>query len=648
MDELEKDKIIKRELQKDDLISKKADDVFNNFLAGKLNMEEKSEIAKENKVKKMNNWVRNLSIAASIVVVLGGANVYAHYKGYDNVFFAIRHFITGDKKEVVEKEDLLYNQDITISYKNINIMDGLSIQVNNFTRQGNKGTLYLKINEESNLTYKPYYYIVSDLDNNEKELVRHITTRPKDIGTSSTYGETIEIPNLKENTNNLRLTITEEGRDILVTIDIDLVNRELDIIESGIVAKQMSEKELKEVLNYYALLNLYNDTEAKYYDHDLLKVQIATELIEWSNKIAREKAGDDNITPNYSIENITTAVKEFCGENLQSKIEKYDKQAYMNFERKALVINIDELKYENGQYIVTFTYCQPTVDEWRNGLPDSLPIFKTTMKFKLNVNHKFTRYCLLNADNVTSEKIQDTNVNANVNTNTSTNINSTNVSTSTNNNETTSSNTNINNNETNANNATNINTNNDSDLDVEQNTINVENQSENNSISTIDWVTRYAMGIQYKCPASWTYDNTTIEDEIGTRTSMANGTVAGSDGIHKKLLVDNLTVKTYEPMAYKGYKENELDAVISKLTNDLGLTEYPEASSNTNQLWKKFIKDGKINTKYYINIFTYYQDVEKTKLAYVVNIVEIQGENTNNIQAREIAEQIVNSLYAGK
>ena len=81
----EKDLYIKEMFKKDELISKKADDVFNNFLEGKMESEKVTNI-NESKDKKINRK-KILSIVATLVIVFLGVNVYAITKGYDNVFF---------------------------------------------------------------------------------------------------------------------------------------------------------------------------------------------------------------------------------------------------------------------------------------------------------------------------------------------------------------------------------------------------------------------------------------------------------------------------------------------------------------------------------------------------------------------------------
>lgn len=75
-------------------------------------MEEKVENVQvkngnNNKNKKSSKWKKILAIAASLVIVIGVANVYATTQGYDNVFFMIKYLLTGEK---IRKEKTIFYQ----------------------------------------------------------------------------------------------------------------------------------------------------------------------------------------------------------------------------------------------------------------------------------------------------------------------------------------------------------------------------------------------------------------------------------------------------------------------------------------------------------------------------------------------------------
>ena len=151
------DSFIKNKLQKDDLISKKADDVFNNFfkeveqMENKENkiVEEKTETKENEKIEnnpKKPKWKKVLSIAACLLVLFVGSNIYATSKGYDNIFFLIKHVIQGGN--ITDRNEILSDKDITISYKPIAIGKGIEVQVNELKVKNNEAKLYLVIDTQ--------------------------------------------------------------------------------------------------------------------------------------------------------------------------------------------------------------------------------------------------------------------------------------------------------------------------------------------------------------------------------------------------------------------------------------------------------------------------------------------------------------------
>ena len=148
----EKDIFIKNKLQKDELISKKANDIFEKLNKGEFNMDEKVENVQvkngnNNKNKKSSKWKKILATAASLVIVIGVANVYATTQGYDNVFFMIKYLITGEKN-TEGKDNVLSDRDITISYEPINITKGLTITIKKLQIKDNQAKLFVLTDEK--------------------------------------------------------------------------------------------------------------------------------------------------------------------------------------------------------------------------------------------------------------------------------------------------------------------------------------------------------------------------------------------------------------------------------------------------------------------------------------------------------------------
>ena len=120
---------------KDGKIPHKIDELFENqlkIIGGEKmeeNINETINEEKQQKPKKKGKALKIiLSVAACAVLALGGGNIYATTKGYDNVFFMIKDWIT-QSTETDKKDKILSDRDITISYQPIQITDNISISV---------------------------------------------------------------------------------------------------------------------------------------------------------------------------------------------------------------------------------------------------------------------------------------------------------------------------------------------------------------------------------------------------------------------------------------------------------------------------------------------------------------------------------------
>lgn len=181
----EKDFYIKQMLKKDDLMSKKAEDVFNNFLEGEIKME-KEKVVNINEAKdKKFNRKKILSIVATLVVVFLGANVYAATQGYNNIFFMIKNIATTGT--ISGKAEILKDKDITISYEPIEVAKGVKVQFNRFIVKDNKAKLIMVINQEEANKRISQIEVINGYDNSEL-----VTTSLKNDN-DGTFTEEIEI-----------------------------------------------------------------------------------------------------------------------------------------------------------------------------------------------------------------------------------------------------------------------------------------------------------------------------------------------------------------------------------------------------------------------------------------------------------------------
>lgn len=269
----EKDIFIKKMLKEDELISKKADDVFNNFLEDEVKMKDEKVVNIQSKDKKINKK-RILSMVATLVIVFLGANVYAVTKGYNNIFFMIKDLST---KTISEKNEILKDQDTTISYEPIEIAKGVKVQFNKFVVKDNKAKLVMNVDQDENVVSNKIRQVevINGHDNSQ------LVTVPFENEETRSYTKEIEIGFFNNNVNLLRVDINSQ-KENLATIQIDLNNREITILNNSYKEiEKISEIELKETLSQYAILNLSEEmfdkefTEEQCVNYNLVYLAIA-------------------------------------------------------------------------------------------------------------------------------------------------------------------------------------------------------------------------------------------------------------------------------------------------------------------------------------------------------------------------------------
>ena len=240
----EKDIFIKKMLKEDELISKKAEDIFNNFLEGEMKIKDEKVVNIEESKDKKSNRKKILSMVATLVIVFLGANVYAVTKGYNNIFFMIKDLST---KTISEKDEILKDQDTTISYEPIEIAKGIKVQFNKFVVKDNKAKLIMSVEQdEGTVSNKIRQVEVINGDDNSQ-----LVTVPFENEETKSYTKEIEIGFFNNNINLLKVNINSQ-KENLATIQIDLNNREITILNNSYKeVEKISEIELKDILSKY-------------------------------------------------------------------------------------------------------------------------------------------------------------------------------------------------------------------------------------------------------------------------------------------------------------------------------------------------------------------------------------------------------------
>ena len=234
----EKDLFIKQKLQEDKLISKKADDLFNKLNNGKFfenaNDEELEEAKPTNNViNSVNRFAKLkkiLATAASFFIVTGAANVYATSKGYQNIFFMIKYLVIERLETITQKDEILSDRDLTISFEQINIAKGLTISVKK-----------LQILDKSIVPLK-----FKVLNSKNKLLCEKISSREEQ--NAEYVSDELILNSFTENDEILNLEIYKANSQKLATLIININERKVEVVGEKEALQKISEIELKKYL----------------------------------------------------------------------------------------------------------------------------------------------------------------------------------------------------------------------------------------------------------------------------------------------------------------------------------------------------------------------------------------------------------------
>lgn len=171
--------------------------------------------------------------------------------------------------------------------------------------------------------------------------------------------------------------------------------------------------ELKYTLNYFAKLNLYDNSNNadNYLSKEAFQNQI---LIE--NAIDGILLKEGSIRKSgYPVEEVYEIVTEICGRKLTEPVNTLysiisydsDKNCYIldagDGTSTAVALELKDISYNNGIYSVDFVYCFASENDLLENRYDDLDKYRTTMSFKINNNYKISKYCLINLDTLASE-----------------------------------------------------------------------------------------------------------------------------------------------------------------------------------------------------------------------------------------------------
>ena len=337
---------------------------------------------------------KKISLVIVIVLVLFfTGNVFAAIVGAPNIFFAIKDMVV--KEEVKGEESLLSDRDITISFSPIKIKDGVELQVNNIVIEDEKTTLFVTLENKNKAEEQIGINVYDMLENNntndvlgeEKFLVKE--------GSKENF-EIVLDKKVSEN-EKLKLEIIVDGKVVGRNIIVDLAAKEI-IIEGKEEIKKVSEKELKEYLGCFSILN---DKTLKMNDRLLYVAEsLNTEIIkddnqEMSNREIRMAIIDSFYNEEYTTETVN-GIEILKPDNQQYNYDK-DSDAYTLVTDggelpKGKCIQVNDISYADGVYTVEFVYIHPNYMDIAENRFEELQQYQATIKLKLNKDSEYSKY----------------------------------------------------------------------------------------------------------------------------------------------------------------------------------------------------------------------------------------------------------------
>ena len=379
------DKMIKDFFAKDNVISLKANNVFEETLNQISNMKKTKNKSAKIIIQK---W---MSVAACFLILLISANTYARSNGYDNIFFMIKNVFINE--EVAGAENLLSDREITLSYIPIEIADDFKIQIQKIVLEEKSATLYIFVDtgRKENRRYKIY-------DENNKLIADYRSTRSIE---DCFYTEELKFKNSIKENSKLKLEIYEKNQKLLATININIDNKEILINGEDIVLNR-KKTELKYYIESFVFLNddkIKNKTDRIIYAaqrinngfYDLDDI-IKTINLFYNDKIdivnGKIKLDKDSI---FAYKKASDGISELIIPSIQ---------------RRGICTEIKDISYVDNNYKVKFIYCISNYDEENDTYEDidNLTKYEATAIISNNLSSDYPKYKLLSLSN--GEKIE--------------------------------------------------------------------------------------------------------------------------------------------------------------------------------------------------------------------------------------------------
>ena len=277
----EENKKIKEFLQQDQIVSDKANFIFDDFISEvrknsqvqnseetrntrdnskveEIQAEKEEKIVDFEEVKKKSGiyqFRRLLAVAASLMIVFVGSNAYAHTRGYDNIFFMIKELTTS--KTVDNPDEIFSDRDIIISYTYFQLTNDTEMQINEMQVKDNEAKLYLLVRENKENEDAPFRYKVYD----DKDSILYEGKSTKELD-KKVYTEVLKLSNYRDEINTLKLEVYNRNNELLKTVSIDLEEKTIEAKTENVAVQKISQIELNKFLAKETA-KCYTDKELK-------------------------------------------------------------------------------------------------------------------------------------------------------------------------------------------------------------------------------------------------------------------------------------------------------------------------------------------------------------------------------------------------
>ena len=323
-------------------------------------------------------------IIVTAVVLLGiGANVYASVNGYGNIFFLIKYLVTGEKTEIIGKDELLSDRDITISYEPITLTKDIKLQIRNLQIKNNKANLILAVSENNKNDVTPLKYKVYNSQN--KVICEQNSTKSGDI---TQYTEELKL-NEFNNDKIIYLEVDNSKNEKITKISINLETREISVEDEKEAVEKISEIKLKDFLGYVSAFEpnkdsidekiLFSKAMLKKYDYG----ESESRYLEIVN-LMLESCGYEKIPNSFEPTEYFKPGKYYTVDTIEVV------KARGGFEPNK-VLEIKDISYCGGIYTVKFNYAFIKEDGTDVNYND-LNIKEATVEFELNTNKDYSEF----------------------------------------------------------------------------------------------------------------------------------------------------------------------------------------------------------------------------------------------------------------